>query len=285
MDDLSPGARSLLQAAETYDDPSQDDATRVRRAVLSRVGAVGITATVVAASSTQAKAASVMSLAAKLTAALAVTAGGVAASWSYVSHEPAPVAVTTPAPAHVKAAKPVAVTAPSQQALVVDELKVEEEVAPVRRAQPRPARVEPEKVEPARPEPTPADLEAEMKLIRGADSALRAGRSGEALSLLAQHRAEHPRASLAHEREGLRAIAQCQLGAAGSTATAERFIERAPRSPLAPRLRNKKPAAASRLLVRPERASYWRWISTSSTAASTRLAPPLSLVEITTRTV
>lgn len=238
MDDLSPGARSLLLAAETYDDPSADDATRVRRAVLTRVGAIGITAAVVAASSTQAKAASVMSIAAKLTAVFAVTAGGVAASWNYATHEPAPVAVVAPAPVNnVKKAKPVALVAPTQPAVVVDEQKVEE-VTPVRRAQPRPARVEPEKVEPVRPEPTPADLEAEMKLIRGADAALRAGRSGEALALLAQHQAEHPRASLAHERDGLRAIAQCQLGAAGSTAAAERFIERAPRSPLAPRLRS-----------------------------------------------
>ena len=75
MDDLSPGARSLLQAADTYDDPSPDDAARVRRAVLTRVGAIGLTAAVVTAGSTQAKAASVMSIAAKLTAALAITAG------------------------------------------------------------------------------------------------------------------------------------------------------------------------------------------------------------------
>jgi len=69
MDDLSPGARSLLQAADTYDDPSPADAARVRRAVLTRVGAIGITAAVVTAGSTQAKAASVISIAAKLTAA------------------------------------------------------------------------------------------------------------------------------------------------------------------------------------------------------------------------
>lgn len=235
MDDLSPGARSLLMAAETYDDPSPEDAARVRRAVMTRVGAIGITAAVVAASSTQAKAASVMSLTAKLTAVLAVTAGGVAASWDYVHRDQVPTAVVAPAPVKL-APKQVPVVAQVQHA-VVDEPKVEE-VAPVRRAQPRPARVEPEKVEPAKPEPTPADLEAEMKLIRGADAALRAGRSGEALTLLAQHQAEHPRASLAHEREGLRAIAQCQLGAAGSTAAAQRFIEHAPRSPLAPRLRS-----------------------------------------------
>src|SRR5260221_2193792 len=97
MDDLSPGARSLLQAADTYDDPTREDAAGVRRAVLTRVGAIGVTAAVVTAGSTQAKAASVISIAAKLTAALAITAGGVAATWSYVNHRH-DVAVTAPAP-------------------------------------------------------------------------------------------------------------------------------------------------------------------------------------------
>jgi hypothetical protein len=159
----------------------------------------------------------------------------VAASWDYVSHQP-PAAVVAPAPVKVTS-KPATVAAPIEQAVVLDEPKVEE-VVPVKRALPRPARVEPEKVELVKAEPTPADLQAEMKLIRGADAALRAGRAGEALTLLAQHQAEHPRASLAHEREGLRAIAQCQLGASGSTTTAQRFIEHSPRSPLAPRLRS-----------------------------------------------
>lgn len=241
MDDLSPGARSLLQAADTYDDPSSEDAARVRRAVMARVGVIGITAALVAASSTQAKAASVTSIAAKLTAALAVTAGGVAVTWSYVSpaEEPAPVAVVAPMQAKTKLAKPE--RAPGEPVVVVspEDVKPEEEkTAPATRGA-RIQRVvrESEKVE-AKAGPTPADLEAEMKLIRGADAALRAGRSGEALSLLAQHQSEHPKASLAHEREGLRSIAQCQVGAAGSTAAAQRFIERSPRSPLAPRLRS-----------------------------------------------
>lgn len=242
MDDLSPGARSLLQAADTFDDPSADDAARVKRAVMMRVGAIGITAAVVTAGSTQAKAASVMSIAAKLTAALAVTAGGVAATWSYANHTQTPVAVMASAPAKDRA-KPVAaapVVAPEEPAIISPE-DVKLEDAPVvkgPRVAPRTARAEPEKVEAPKVEQTAADLEAEMKLIRGADSALRAGRSSEALSLLAQHQAEHPHASLAHEREGLRAIAQCQVGAGGATAVAERFIARAPRSPLAPRLRS-----------------------------------------------
>src|SRR6188472_1595606 len=107
MDEMSPGARSLLQAADTFDDPSPEDAARVKRAVMMRVGAIGVTAAVVTAGSTQAKAASVMSIAAKLTAALAVTAGGVAATWSYVNHTP-PQQAAVSAPAPVKAVAPVA---------------------------------------------------------------------------------------------------------------------------------------------------------------------------------
>jgi hypothetical protein len=245
MDDLSPGARSLLLAADTYDDPSPEDAARVRRAVLTRVGAIGITAAVVTAGSTQAKAASVMTMAAKLTAALAVTAGGVAATWNYVSHSGNEVAISAPAP--VKATAPVAklpkpapLAAAAEPAIISPEdVKLEAEAPVVRstRSLPRATRAE-EKVEAPKAEPTAADLEAEMKLIRGADSALRAGRASEALSLLAQHQAEHPHASLAHEREGLRAIANCQVGSAGSNAAAERFLSHSPRSPLAPRLRS-----------------------------------------------
>lgn len=241
MDELSPGARSLLQAADTYDDPSADDAARVRRAVLTRVGAIGLTAAVVTAGSTaatQAKAASVMGIAAKLTAALAVTAGGVAASWTYVNHDSEPTPVVAPAPVKAKPVKAAeSLAAPAEPAIVTPEDVQLEEVAPTAKRVAR-ARPEPEKVEPKPAAPTPADLEAEIKLIRGADAALRAGRSSEALALLTQHQSEHPRASLAHEREGLRAIANCQVGAGGSVAVAQRFIERAPRSPLAPRLRS-----------------------------------------------
>lgn len=244
MDELSPGARSLLQAADTYDDPSAEDAARVRRAVMARVGAIGVTAAVVTAGSTQAKAASVMSLTAKLTAALAVTAGGVAATWTYVDHVREPVAASVPAPptAKVKSTAKPAAPAEREAPVVTPEVLAEEEAPAVKapRSLPRAPRAEVavEKPEPVKAEPTPADLEAEMRLIRGADTALRSGRASDALALLAQHRAEHPRASLAHEREGLRAIAQCQLGAPGASAAAQRFIERSPRSPLAARLRS-----------------------------------------------
>ena len=241
MDDLSPGARSLLQAADTFDDPSAEDAARIRRAVLTRVGAIGVTAAVVTAGSTQAKAASVLAIAAKLTAALAVTAGGVAATWTYVHHGHE-VAVTAPAPMKakpaVKVAEPAPVVAPAAPVVSPEDVKLEEDAPVVKSPRTLPRGPRAEEKDSAKVEPTAADLEAEMKLIRGADSALRAGRASDALSLLAQHQAEHPHASLAHEREGLRAIANCQIGAAGSTAAAERFLDRSPHSPLAPRLRS-----------------------------------------------
>jgi hypothetical protein len=232
MADLSPGARSLLRAADTCDDPSPADAARVRREVLTRVGAMGVTAAVVTVGSSQAKAASVISIAAKLTAALAITAGGVAVTLSYVSHD-RELAIRAPSSASAQPAKP---PAPAPAATIVTPEEGElEETAPVTkapRAAARRAPPPPEKVQ-----SNAAALEAEMKLIRGADAALRAGRASAALSLLAEHQAGHPRASLAHEREGLRAIANCQLAAAGSSSAAERFLTHSPHSPLAPRLR------------------------------------------------
>ena len=243
MDELSPGARSLLQAADSYDDPSAEDADRVRRAVLARVGAISVTAAAVATASTQAKAASAMTIAAKLGAALAVTAGGVAATWTYVTHDREAPAIVAPAPAPKakvpQVMRPMALPAP--EALVATpEVAPAETSTKAARALPRAPRgeVAADKPGPANAAPTPADLEAEMRLIRGADAALRSGRAADALPLLAKHQAEHPRASLAHEREGLRAIAQCQLGAAGSSDAALRFITRSPRSPLAARLRS-----------------------------------------------
>jgi hypothetical protein len=241
MDELSPGARALLAAAEMSDDPTTEDAARVRRAVLANVGALGVTAAVVTTSTTQAKAAALWSAGAKLAAALAITAGGVAATWSYV-HPRSEAVVTNPARAQV-APPPSTPVTPSdtvtQPVVTAPEREADEPPTKALRPAPRaPRAAEKPEPPPSKPDAAVASLEAEMKLIRGADSALRAGRASEALALLAQHQAEHPHASLSHEREGLRAIAQCQTGASGSREVAERFLARSPRSPLAPRLRS-----------------------------------------------
>ncbi len=249
MDDLSPGARSLLRAAETHDDPSAEDAARVRRAVLGRVGAVGIVATLVTAGSAPAKAASFATIAGKLTAAVALTLGGVA-TFSYVSRSTEPAATTARAGAATGKPAPGRPTMPAPAEPPPTEVTVETEESPAaielprapRPRTPRPGTPDPLSEKPtaptAKPELSPIVLEFEMKLIRAADAAVRAGRSKEALSLLDQHEDEHARGSLAHEREGLRAIAQCQLSSPAAPEVAARFLERSPRSPLATRLRS-----------------------------------------------
>src|SRR5688572_5280130 len=55
MDELSARARSLLDAASLGDDPTADDAHRVRHAVLLRVGAIGVGTAALATSTAQAK--------------------------------------------------------------------------------------------------------------------------------------------------------------------------------------------------------------------------------------
>jgi len=81
-------------------------------------------------------------------------------------------------------------------------------------------------------------LEAEMRWVRAADAALRGNDVGLALNLLEQHAREFPNGVLAEEREGLRAVAACQNGATPSAQRiASRFLERAPRSLIASRVR------------------------------------------------
>jgi hypothetical protein len=86
-------------------------------------------------------------------------------------------------------------------------------------------------------------LEAEMRWVRAADAALRGGDAGLALSLLNQHAREFPNGLLAEEREGLRVVAGCQSGASPVVQrAASRFLQRAPRSLMAVRVRAACPA-------------------------------------------
>jgi hypothetical protein len=230
MDELDARARSLLDAASLGDDPTAEDAHRVRHAVLLRVGAIGVGTAALATSTAQAKGI-LSTLAAKVGATLVVVAGGTA-TVTYYSTQPEtkPVAaVASPAPAPKAAAR--APRAESAPALKVEELPLESEAPKRQRAAARAAEPEPTKPE--------QYLEAEMQLIRAADAALRGGRTSEALSLLGQHAERHPRGLLAHEREGLNLLARCQSGGrAAAQAAAELYVERAPRSPLTPRLRS-----------------------------------------------
>ena len=244
MDELNVRARSLLDAATLGDDPTVEDEARVRHAVLLRVGAIGIgTAGTAALATSTAQAKGILgTLAAKVGATLVVVAGGTAATVTYYNYTPQPDSKPVAAVVAPAAPKKVAAHTPRAEAaapLKVEDLPLEADEAPKRSGAPRVARAA-EPTEPAVEETKPEQhLEAEMQLIRAADAALRGGRTSEALSLLAQHAERHPQGLLASEREGLNLLARCQSGGGSSVkAAAERYVARAPRSPLAPRLRS-----------------------------------------------
>ena len=239
MDELNPNARALLNAARSFDDPSDSDQERVRAAVLMRVTSV---AAVGAATITAAKASSAAASAAPLVAgSLASTAlfSGVAAkvgaavvigalaSGAYVAFRPSAPKAPVAQPAAVAAATPA----------------LDEPVAPAP-AEPAAADVASLPTEEAKPAPVrarnrSADLEGEMKLLRQADGALRRGDTADALVALNKHAAQYPGGLLSQEREGVRAIALCRSGSvAQGQSAAQRFLSAAAKSPLASRIRS-----------------------------------------------
>ena len=240
MDEMNPNARALLNAARSYDDPTDSDRDRVRAAVLMRVGSVAAIGTAAVAA---AKASSAAASAGPLLATgLASTAlfGGVAAKIGAVVligalASGAYVAFRGPHAAAVAAASPAAIVAPAPRVEVapVDAVPVAS-VAVI-----DPSTEDTSKPAPARVRARAADLEGEMKLLRQADGALRRGDAAGALSALNQHAAQYPSGVLSQEREGVRAIALCSLGNAGQgQSAAVRFLSQAAKSPLASRIRS-----------------------------------------------
>jgi hypothetical protein len=83
------------------------------------------------------------------------------------------------------------------------------------------------------------DLEAEMRLLRAAYDALRAGHPERALETLAEHASRYPHGELAEARGVARIMALCQAKrVAAARSEAERFLQRSPSSPYAARVRS-----------------------------------------------
>jgi hypothetical protein len=242
MDDLNANARALINAARSFDDPTDNDQDRVRAAVLMRVGSIAAvgTAAVTAAKASSAAASAAPLIASSLTSATlfsgvaakigAVVMLGAIASGAYVAFR-APAKPTVA----VSASKPsvAAVVAPAAPAVeaasTIAEPAVDAADLPIEDTKPSPSRVR----------NRAADLEGEMKLLRQADGALRRGDAAAALVALNKHAAQYPGGVLAQEREGVRAIALCSSGntSAGQSA-AQRFLSSASKSPLASRIRS-----------------------------------------------
>ena len=241
MDELNPHARALLDAANTFDDPTDMDRDRVRAAVLMRVGSVAAvgTATIAAAKASSAAASAGPLLASTLTSAAlfsgaaaklgaVVVIGALATAGAYVAFRSAHPTAPAVKPASAPVAAPVAAIAP-QAAPDSSPAAVDAVDLPTDDAKPSPAH----------PHSRAADLEGEMKLLRQADAALRRGDSAAALAALNKHAALYPTGVLSQEREGVRAIALCSAGSMSQgQAAARRFLAQASKSPLSSRIRS-----------------------------------------------
>lgn len=83
-----------------------------------------------------------------------------------------------------------------------------------------------------------SDLSLEARALSLVQRAVREGRSSEALALLDQQERDFPHGELRQERVAARVVALCAAGRAGEArALAAGFLARAPRSPLAARMR------------------------------------------------
>lgn len=260
MDELPTQASGVLDAAREEMSPSDAQKARVRMAVFAATaGAVaGTSATAYAAGT--ARFASWVATGTKWLAAVGVV---VAAGTTAVQvARPAPTVhraqpraassvTATPtasrpaaASASAPSALPVATDAPTSMPLMAAQDATPQGLR-VRHAKRNDAKVEPEGAgSTTAPEPDHAlaaratASEDEIVLMKRAAGALRAGQGGEALSLLSEHAARFPQGMLAQERDGLRVLALCASGdAEHARREAERFLQRAPQSPLAARIR------------------------------------------------
>jgi hypothetical protein len=237
MDELSPRARALLDAAHGTDDPIPGDALRVRRSVMTRIGTTGLGAAVFSLSLERAKA--LLGVASPKVVALVLLAVGGSVVYQRTHQRellqrsvpglPAVASVVAPVVAALSPHPEVALPAIAELPPSAPEAAP---VAPAHR--PRPSLKRSARAQTLDPN---AGLEAEMRCVRAADAALRGGNINEAQTLLEQHAREFPKGTLSEERDGLRIVASCQSGDADAARAASLFLERSPRSLLAGRVR------------------------------------------------
>jgi hypothetical protein len=81
------------------------------------------------------------------------------------------------------------------------------------------------------------DLRAELVFVGRIQAAFGHAKPGSVLALCAEHARRWPHGTFVQEREGLAAIAACQLGKSHAGARAQQFSLRYPLGPLTPRVR------------------------------------------------
>jgi hypothetical protein len=232
--DWSTGAEDLFVAGRRAHRPRAGDRERVRRALASKIVAVGAGAAVgagvggVAGATTKAATKGLLfGLLAKLGVPVLLVAGA-AGTAAVLSAPPAggaseSGAAVAPARAAAPSAIPRALQPGPLRPVVTAPIRVDR-AEPVAASAPAPAR-------------TPAardDSADELALVRAMDAALRAGDFAGASRLAREHERRFPNGALTQERAGASAIAACRSGAPGA---GEAFLRAYPRSPLAARVR------------------------------------------------
>jgi hypothetical protein len=255
MTDLTPDARSILEAGREQDGAGDLEKARVRRALFAKIaaggavlaaastaaadgGAVaggGATATGAAGTATGTYAA-VASPLAKILIPLAIIVGGGAGgavAWR-AQRAIAPTSVTMSAPSTQAAPTPTPVQAPAIAPVI-------EPMMPPPAARPTPAPAHHVHVAaPVHVDATTNRLAEETALLAASNGELRRGDARRALSLLDDYDRRYPSGVLREEVLATRFIARCQLGALDSASRrgADAFLARHPASPLAPRVRS-----------------------------------------------
>jgi hypothetical protein len=87
-------------------------------------------------------------------------------------------------------------------------------------------------------DPVEPTIDAEMRLLKAAQTALNSGNAAEALRLLDEHASRFPSSKLSEAREVTRVTTLCKLGQiAQATKEADRFLARHPDSPFVERVK------------------------------------------------
>ncbi|HMJ14486.1 MAG TPA: hypothetical protein VK524_23905 [Polyangiaceae bacterium] len=237
MNELSNEARALVELARTSDGPSAGDRHLVRAGLAASGAALALSASVQATAQAASALGSAAATKTVLVAAPAVATGlgaitshvivpgivgmviGGALAAPLLLKDPAPERPSVPVPSVQSAAH-----SPQVPRAVVH--------APV--PEPASSRPAPSAVSAA----VPDSLQEETELLVRAQRELSSGRAEGALELLDEHERRFPRGSLAQERAASRVFSLCRAGRAlEARAHAQRFLQAAPTSPVAPRIR------------------------------------------------
>jgi hypothetical protein len=244
MKELNDDARTLIERASRYDGPSPDDRARVRRALVTAIGAgAALTSSTTAAGASAAAGATVATGGASIASLLGwmVVGAGVGLATAL------PVAMLIDPPARAsgarveataqppKPAEPRAATKPEGPGLQPDE-RSEKPAAldpPAPGVRNRAIRPAPSALVEARAD----DLARESRLLSEAQRELAAGRPQAALAALEHHETTFPRGALTPEREAARVLAACAAGhRLQARQLAQQFMAAHPTSPLRARV-------------------------------------------------